>query len=45
MLDELRQANDELFKADSKIRERVFNHATEAQEKRLEEAIPKPAYA
>ena len=45
VLDELRQANHELFKADSKIRERVFNHATEAQEKRLEEAIPKPAYA
>ncbi len=45
VLDELRQANDELFKADSKIRERVFDHATEAQEQRLEQAIPKPAYA
>ena len=45
VLDELRQANEELFKADSKIRERIFDHATEEQEQRLEEAIPKPAYA
>ena len=45
VLDELREANEELFNADSKIRERVFDHATEAQEQRLEEAIPKPAYA
>ena len=45
VLDELRQANHELFKADSKIRERVFDHATDAQEQRLEQAIPKPAYS
>lgn len=42
---ELRDANQELFSADSKIRERVFKHADEAQEKRLEQAIPKPALA
>ena len=45
VLDELRQANHELFKADSKIRERVFDHATDAQEQRLDQAIPKPAYS
>lgn len=45
VMNELRDANQELFSADSKIRERVFDHATDAQERRLEEAIPKPAYA
>ncbi len=43
MLNELRDANDELFNADSKIRDRVFDHANEAQEKRLDPAIPLPA--
>jgi hypothetical protein len=42
---ELRDANQELFDADSKVRERIFDHATDAQERRLEQAIPKPAYA
>jgi hypothetical protein len=41
---ELRDANQELFGADSKIRERIFDHATDVQEQRLENAIPKPAY-
>lgn len=40
---ELRDANAELFSADSKIRDRVFDHADEAQEKRLDPAIPYPA--
>jgi hypothetical protein len=39
---ELRDANDELFAADSKIRDRVFDHANEAQERRLDPAIPLP---
>lgn len=42
---ELRDANQELFSADSKIRDRVFKHADEEQEKRLDQAIPKPALA
>lgn len=40
---ELRDANDELFSADSKIRDRVFDHANEAQERRLDPVIPLPA--
>jgi len=42
---ELRDANQELFGADSKIRERIFDHADDAQEQRLEQAIPRPAFA
>ena len=45
MQNELRDANQELFDADSKVRERIFDHATDAQEQRLQDAIPKPAYA
>ncbi len=39
---ELRDANDELFSADSKIRDRVFDHANADQEKALDPAIPLP---
>lgn len=42
---ELRDANQELFSADSKIRERIFKHADDAQEQQLEQVIPKPALA
>jgi hypothetical protein len=42
---ELRDANQELFDADSKIRERIFDHADDAQERRLDQAIPRPAFA
>jgi hypothetical protein len=43
--DELRDANQELFNADSKVRERIFDHADDAQERRLDQAIPRPALA
>jgi hypothetical protein len=39
---ELRDANQELFSADSRIRDRIFDHANEAQEKRLDPVIPLP---
>jgi len=39
---ELKDANDELFSADSKIRDRVFDHANAEQEKALDPAIPLP---
>lgn len=39
---ELKDANDELFAADSKIRDRVFDHADADQEKALDPAIPLP---
>ncbi|MBE2317516.1 hypothetical protein DVA67_016150 [Solirubrobacter sp. CPCC 204708] len=42
---ELRDANQELFDADSKIRDRIFDHADEAQEQRLDQVIPLPAVA
>jgi hypothetical protein len=39
---ELRDANDQLFSADSNIRDKIFNHANEQQEKQLDPVIPLP---
>jgi len=44
-LEALRSANEELFKADSKIADRIFDHASEEQQKTLERVIPKAAFA
>jgi secreted Zn-dependent insulinase-like peptidase len=40
---ELRDANDELFTADSQIRDRIFDHANGEQQKRLDRVIPLPS--